>query len=93
MLLKFGLILTISISGSGLETKMYAFLNEFQAIFWPNLRKFQTPAKTLKLVCVGGKPPCVRSLGELGLILLRFFGFLEVTPIQRVTSSFTFSFN
>ena len=55
---------------SGLDTKIYALLNEFWAIFWPILGKTRFPAKTLKLVWGSGKLPSMRFLGELSSILL-----------------------
>ena len=62
---------------------MYAFLKKFRAIFRPILGKTRIPAKTLKLVWGSGKLPSMRSLGELGSILLRFSRFSEVPPIQN----------
>ena len=73
--LKFHLISTIFVSASRPERKMYAFLKKFWAIFWPILGKNRIPAKVLKLVWGSWKLPSMRSLGELGTILLRFFHF------------------
>jgi len=87
--LKFHEILTIFVTASGPERKMYAFLKKFWAIFWPILGKTRIPAKALKLVWDSWKLPSMRSLGELGTILLRFFHFLEVPPIQNVNSFYT----
>ena len=66
-----------------MHTKMYAFLKKFWAIFWPILGKTRIPTITLKLAWGGGKLPIMRSLAELGLILLRFSRFAEVPPIQN----------
>ena len=66
-----------------MHTKMYAFLKKFWAIFWSILGKTRIPAKTLKLVWGSGKLPCMRSLGELGSIFLRFSRFSDVPPIKN----------
>ena len=60
-------------NGYVIVEKKYAFLKKFWAIFWPILGKTRIPAKALKLVWDSWKLPSMRSLGELGTILSRFF--------------------
>ena len=62
---------------------MYAFLKKMWAIFWAISCKTRIYAKTLKLLWGSGKLPSMRSLGELGSILLRYSRFSEVPPIQN----------
>ena len=82
--LKFLIILRIFVAGSGLQREMYIFLKKIWAIFWPVLVKTWIPAnKTLNWFGVVGKLPSMRSLGELGSILLWFSRFLEVPPVQN----------